>query len=644
MVATGQQAQCPNCGGPIVFRAGMSGALVCPYCSFVVVRTDQDLALRGKVARISPTQALIGLGASGNAGSTRFSVLGRVQLDHGAGPWDEWYVVAGDGTWAWLAQAQGKWLLTRESPVPAGLVPSWDAVAPGSQIAIGNVTWTVQERGVSRVVSAEGELPFPIEPGGKGLYADLVAPGGRFATLDIGDGRDPVRLFVGDELPEGALSFESTGIRGEEPKVKTGNLQCPTCGGPVPLLSADKAESAVCPSCSSLLDVDKGAFRFVEQLRQQPIRPYIPLGTKGVLRGEEWTVIAFMQRHCVVQGIAYAWREYLLFDETRGFRWLLEDNGHWTFIRTVSPAEVNDQYSRATWRDPKGGTRSFKRFAANVAVVDYVSGEVYWKVRLGEQVVATDYIDPPEMLSKEESDNEVTWSLGTYVEAKELWKAFRLPGSPPASSGVAPAQPKKPWALGAIVALAVTVGMCLVTCSVNSSRPHRVYVDGPIQLGSYRPPPVPGAPATSDPTDAYFTQPFHVAEETALSVEMSTTNLVNGWAGAAIALVNDTTGDVYEFDLETERWSGYEGGEYWSEGSTSASERIGEVTPGWYLMRIDPEWSQTSGQPSATLRVATADRALTCAICLFPLAWLPALFAFFLSRAHETKRWYNSNP
>ena len=42
--------------------------------------------------------------------------------------------------------------------------------------------------------------------------------------------------------------------------------------------------------------------------------------------------------------------------------------------------------------------------------------------------------------------------------------------------------------------------------------------------------------------------------------------------------------------------------------------------------------------------VETASRAITCALCIFPLAWLPFLLAFLQARSLESRRWYNSNP
>ena len=68
-------------------------------------------------------------------------------------------------------------------------------------------------------------------------------------------------------------------------------------------------------------------------------------------------------------------------------------------------------------------------------------GEFPWQVRVGESAEVTDYVSPPRVLSSEQTGNEVTWSMGEYMSGKDVWKAFRLPGSAPDAVGVYENQP-----------------------------------------------------------------------------------------------------------------------------------------------------------------------------------------------------------
>src|SRR5215831_11847731 len=104
---------CPSCGAPIEFSVGASIAKDCEYCHATVFRTDRGLEDLGKVAAIANTPSLVGVGDEGTLGGRPFRIAGRVQLDHGAGPWDEYYVAFdGGATWGWLAYAEGVWYVT----------------------------------------------------------------------------------------------------------------------------------------------------------------------------------------------------------------------------------------------------------------------------------------------------------------------------------------------------------------------------------------------------------------------------------------------------------------------------------------------------------------------------------------------------
>ena len=70
---------------------------------------------------------------------------------------------------------------------------------------------------------------------------------------------------------------------------------------------------------------------------------------------------------------------------------------------------------------------TFKHFQTATAETYFVLGEFPWQVRVGDKARTRDFVAPPRMLSEEQTDDETTWSLGTYTPAAQIWSAFGLP-------------------------------------------------------------------------------------------------------------------------------------------------------------------------------------------------------------------------
>jgi len=226
------QGTCPSCGAPIEFGLGSSMAKVCGACQATVVRTDRGLQDFGKVAALADTPSLIAVGDQGKLEQRHFEVLGRVQLDYGLGPWDEYYVAFDYGKeWGWLAYAQGRWYLTFLLPNVAA--PPRESIRVDEDFWLPQGKFTTAEARNATVLSAEGELPEPITPGHLRVYADAYGRDNAFATLDYGDGSEPSAVYVGKLLADSQLTIVTPGPRTLR-KVKTTQLQCPNCGGDVP--------------------------------------------------------------------------------------------------------------------------------------------------------------------------------------------------------------------------------------------------------------------------------------------------------------------------------------------------------------------------------------------------------------------------
>jgi hypothetical protein len=175
-----------------------SVAAVCAYCGSTVARTDEagSAALRnlGKISALVEDGSPLCLAAQGELDGTRFEIVGRIQLAHATGTWNEWFLHFSGGSTGWLGEALGQYFATRESrkDVPC---PPYDSLKTGAHLGLLGKSWTVAEHRRARCTGGEGELPFAPGKGYELPYADLRGPDASFATIDYSE--EPPALFVG---------------------------------------------------------------------------------------------------------------------------------------------------------------------------------------------------------------------------------------------------------------------------------------------------------------------------------------------------------------------------------------------------------------------------------------------------------------
>jgi hypothetical protein len=216
-------------------------------------------------------------------------------------------------------------------------------------------------------------------------------------------------------------------------KAKLNVFNCPHCGAGLVLRAPGQSLVIACASCGSIMDTTNEDYRIISQYKiNTRIRPLIPLGTRGKLRGETWEAIGLVIRS--TEGL-YSWREFLLFNPRQGFRWLTEYDGHWTFVTLIKTLP-----KKLGARQLKYEGKTFRHLQEGTSTVDYVLGEFYWQVKVGEKSYYADSISPPEMLSVEGGEGERIWSHGESIEPMAVSEAFAV-GQMPIRIGVGACQP-----------------------------------------------------------------------------------------------------------------------------------------------------------------------------------------------------------
>ncbi|MDQ3634767.1 MAG: DUF4178 domain-containing protein [Acidobacteriota bacterium] len=635
------KANCPNCAGPIEFKAGSTIVVVCPFCRSAVARTDRKLEDLGKVAEIVQSKSPLQLGLRGDYLGNKFELTGRAQIKHGAGGfWDEWYATFSNGWVGWLAEAQGRFYMTFYKPLPEGFqIPSFEEIQPGQRLdgVTDKTHLVVNEKGTATYIAAEGEIPYKLDPNEQSNYADLVGKDGVFATIDYSF--DLPYLFFGQELTLAEMGLAEKRAAEREAKIAPAEaMNCPNCGGTLELKAPDKAERVTCPYCNSLLNINEGNLEFLKALKPSPAPQdfLLPIGAKGSFKnfadGVEMEIIGALTRSVTFDGVKYFWNEYLLYNPKVGFKWLVDSDNHWSFVDSINAAELEiSQTFAGTKPTVKYNGKSYKIFQDAPAKVEYVKGEFYWRVNQGESVQAADFVAPPFMLSQEKNDKEINWSLGTYLKKEDIERAFGVKNLPKPFN-VAPNQPFEGGGLikygFLLLGILLLVGIFMIPLTGLSS----TKLDQEIVLN-----PLPNAGASQ----VVFSQPFELDAKENIRVSAAAP-VRNSWTELNIDLVKEGNNEVESVLIPIEYYYGVTDGESWSEGGQTQDAIISAVPAGKYTLRVEGSWQDWSNPMPIRVKVEqNIIRGVNFILAFIFLAIGP-IIGLFRKFAFESRRWSES--
>jgi hypothetical protein len=349
----------------------------------------------------------------------------------------------------------------------------------------------------------------------------------------------------------------------------------------------------------------------------------------------DYEVIGFQRRGINVEGVSYAWHEYLLFNPYKGYRYLSEYQGHWNDIAVCKELPtINSSVVGPSTASYLGEV--YRHFQTADANTGFVLGEFPWQVRVGEHATVTDYVNPPRVLSSEKTSGEVSWSIGEYMQGADVWKAFQLPGSAPEAIGVYENQPspiagnlKTVWAAFALLSIL----LLFIMAGFDLTAKKESVFHGSYELNA-------GEPKGEA---SFVTEPFELKGRPS-TIEVSTsTNVRNNWIYLNYALINQDTGQAWDFGREVSYYFGYDSDGSWKEGKPNDSVVVPEVPPGNYYLRIEPEADALHPQITYTVDVRR-DVPVNGFFGIGFLALLiPAIVISLRAASFERSRWSESD-
>ncbi len=415
-------APCPGCGAPVEFRSAQSTHAVCGFCQSTVVRQGDVLSRIGKMAELFDDHSPLQLFATGKFNNRNFTLIGRLQYKTAEGTWAEWNAMFDDGESGWLAEDNGAYVFTQPNTQQRNMPPA-DRYVVGKQVGVNGKPFSVASNVSAVLISAQGELP-KLPPLGQPFdVVELRSASGEVISIDYTG--TPPTVSQGTSILLDDLALK--GLKDESVKEEKGRqFNCPHCGAPVTVTLAT-SKSITCGSCNSLIDLSQGiGGELKSAIQGEPVQPLIPLGTIGTLQGVAWQVVGFQHRMGVAPGDdeQFGWSEYLLYNQKRGFVFLVDSEEGWSLVRPATGAPSQPSANSATYK----GVNYPLKYSYN-AETFYVVGEFYWKVQRGQKTYNQDFASGKKLLSSEKSDTEVVWSYGDMLASDVVAKAFKMDGN-----------------------------------------------------------------------------------------------------------------------------------------------------------------------------------------------------------------------
>lgn len=354
---------------------------------------------------------------------------------------------------------------------------------------------------------------------------------------------------------------------------------CPSCSNSIRYYDVKGSAWFGCSYCHTFFSKDDNASAHIIRKFHSRDRffPALALGKEGNLKGKRFVVSAYLEKHEPEEDIY--WKEYLLFNPDEDSYYVLAlTSGEWNFVwksdrqdfQVMNTNVMSSEYV-ALQQDPH---KKYDHYVSYTYDIIYAVGEFDTNILDDiHKLKVEEYIDPPDMLVSEEKNGELIWYKGMYVPNGEVKKAF--------ADGFNDKEEETDvdkWPIIRNCAGIMLVVLMVAQLMIGFMKPERQLFNTSFQL-------------SRDTTLAKIT-PIDAGTITVNGPSSLTFYLkadaYNEWLEIPVTIVNEKTGRSFEFTKVIEYYSGYEGGESWSEGSNDVEAVLSNIPSGTYKVNIFP--------------------------------------------------------
>lgn len=397
-------------------------------------------------------------------------------------------------------------------------------------------------------------------------------------------------------------------------------IVCAQCNSKIHFSFDFEYKFFTCSSCQSNYKREEGVLKYIDKSASTSYLPSLNIGSKGVLKGEEYTVINFTLKKNKDKEY---WFEYELKSSTNKVLYLTEENGHWILEEKIDSKEIKD---------------NFGVFYKNIEFKKYETGKSHEFYRCGFFNYKFDasfshyeeYINPPFCISIEKDSQGKDYFYGEYMPSKKINKIFDIK-NPSMKNGVGLVQPFyynliQVYTIFVVAILAITALHIFFYSRSNEQLVYEANLDLNETNGK-----------------EIYTDIFKLKGPIApLSIDINS-GVDNSWITTDFALINQETNETVHFTKDLEYYHGYSEGENWTEGSKNDEFNICGVSEGFYKIMILPNKDETDKSNSSVgfkVYWGKPDNwNLYIAIFAF---FVVGLILFIFKNSFESRRWEDS--
>ncbi len=421
------------------------------------------------------------------------------------------------------------------------------------------------------------------------------------------------------------------------PQPVSATLDCPSCSHVITYYDVTGSWFYGCPNCHTYFKYEnEDPPEILMRFPEKALPGILPIGAEGYLGGQLLRVVGYMHRQ--EKGTNYDWREYVLLLPNGTYTQLAEYEGHWTYIWPIKGNFV--EYSkgiRAFYVDANERQyRLYNRYKADVLMA---IGEFDWDVLDEEKLNVSEYINPPYLLVGERNPKGISeWFAGEHKSSEQIATAFGLKTTDlPVKVGTGAVEPpysSEKWqAVLSFTAIALAM---LLACQLlfMAMKPRTVVLNT-----AYTALREPGTVANQ--FKPVITKSFQIEGPAAVEIDLSA-EIDNQWVELPVSLVNEQTGQSYEFTKVIEYYHGTDGGENWTEGSKTDEAELSRIPTGPYHLNLYPI-SEAAGEVRGSVKVTQNPMMIGNLLILALLLLIYPTYLLIKRATMEHSRWQNSD-